>query len=134
MKNVIAPLIAVSLLSAATCLADIHMPPAADHGPTRKLSRAVANLAFGVTEIPYQIAKMNDQEGNVAACTYGVARGLGCTVRRVRYGVQELLLFPFPVNKGKYTQPYLSDDHWLSAGMSEFPHELGWDSKYDWCR
>lgn len=128
------PLLLIVATSAATCFADIHMPPTAEQGPTRKLSRGLANLAFGVTEIPYQIATVNDKEGNVAAATYGLARGVGRTVRRVRYGLEEVVLFPFPVNKGKYSKSYLSEAMWLSAGMSEFPPELGWETRYDWCR
>ncbi len=42
---------------AASCLADIQDPPAADYGPTRKLGRGLANMIFGWTEIPVTIGK-----------------------------------------------------------------------------
>ncbi len=132
--KLITPLLVVVVTSVATSFADIHMPPSADQGPTRKLSRGLANIAFGVTEIPHQIAMTNDRDGNAAAATYGVVRGVSRTINRVRYGLQEVLLFPFPVNKGKYTKPYRSETIWLSAGMPEFPPELGWETSYDWCR
>jgi putative exosortase-associated protein (TIGR04073 family) len=125
-------LASVLLLSAAIVRADIHQPPASDHGPTRKLARGLANLVYGVTEIPYQIATTNDREGNSAAASYGVARGVGRTVRRIRYGVYDVLLFPFPLEKGKYKPHYRSDTIWKYSGMSEFPPELGWDSKNEY--
>lgn len=124
----------LSVLLAATAVADIHMPPAAEQGPTRKLGRGLGNIVFGFTEIPHQIARTNDREGNAAAASYGAVRGVGRTFARLGYGIYEVLLFPFPVNKGKYTAPYRLEDQWLTAGYTEFPPELGWETRFDWCR
>jgi len=125
-------LITVILLSVFTtvCYADIHVPPASEQGPTRKLGRGISNLLFGITELPHCIAVTNDQLGNSAAGGYGVTRGVARTVRRWRYGVQEIILFPFPIHKGKYTAPYRDSAIYLEGGYTEFPPELGWESKF----
>ncbi|MEI9895559.1 MAG: hypothetical protein WDN28_17120 [Chthoniobacter sp.] len=43
-------LVFVSLLG-ASAFADIQDPPGNDYGPTRKLARGLANIAFGSVEI-----------------------------------------------------------------------------------
>ena len=77
---------------AATSMADIQDPPAVDHGPTRKLSRGIANMFFGVTEIPVTIGKVNEEEGNAAAASYGVIKGTGRAFARIGVGFYEALL------------------------------------------
>ena len=132
MKSLLSLLVLATAASVAS--ADIHSPPAADQGPTRKLSRGLANLAFGAAEIPVTIGQVNEREGNAAALSHGVVRGVGRTLSRVRYGVQEVVLFPFPVYKGKYSKPYPSETIWIHKGMREFPPELGWESKRQYGR
>lgn len=119
---------------ALTSWADIQDPPAADYGPTRKLGRALANMAFGGTEIPVTMGKVNDQEGNAAAGGYGVIRGTGRAFARLGAGVYELLLWPFPVYKGTYQPVLRSDIPWIHRGYSEFPPEPGNESKYPYVR
>ena len=80
------------LTFAATAFADIQCPPASDYGPTRKLGRGIANIAFGVAEIPDQIWAVNYTEGNSAAFSYGVVRGVGRAFARIGYGVYEVAL------------------------------------------
>jgi putative exosortase-associated protein (TIGR04073 family) len=63
--------------SFATLIADIQDPPANEYGPTRKLGRGLSNVAFGIAELPVQIARVNATEGNAAALSYGVVRGIG---------------------------------------------------------
>lgn len=129
-------LLSVLLLAAAAsvAMADIHSPPAADQGPTRKLGRGLSNIAYGVTELPVCIAQINDRDGNSAAASYGVVRGVGRTLSRLRYGVQEVVLFPFPVYKGKYSKPYPAETTWIYKGLQEFPPELGFEGKYRYVR
>ncbi len=129
-------LLSVLLLTAATsvALADIHSPPSADQGPTRKLGRGLSNIAYGVTEFPVSIAQINERDGNAAGASYGVVRGVGRTLSRIRYGVQEVVLFPFPIYKGKYSKPYPSQKTWIYKGMQEFPPELGFESRQAYVR
>ncbi len=119
---------------AASSLADIQDPPAADHGPTRKLSRGLANMVFGWSEIPVTIGKINSEEGNSAAASYGVVKGTGRAFARFGVGFYEALLWPFPVYKGTYYPVLRNDVHWIHRGYGEFPPELGNESKYPYVR
>ena len=53
--------LALVLGFAVPAFADIQDPPANDYGPTRKLGRGLANVAFGWAEFPVQIARVNDR-------------------------------------------------------------------------
>jgi putative exosortase-associated protein (TIGR04073 family) len=119
---------------AVTTLADIQDPPAADYGPTRKLGRGLTNMVFGCTEIPVTIATINTREGNSAAAGYGVVRGTGRAFARFGVGFYEALLWPFPVYKGTYLPVLRGDIPWIHRGYSEFPPELGNESKYPYVR
>ena len=119
---------------AASAFADIQDPPMNDQGPTRKLARGLANLAFGTTEILDTVCKINDREGNAEAASYGVIKGVGKTLLRIRYGVYDVLTFPFPTTRSSYRAPYKSDVPWIHGGMSEFPPELGFQSRYRYVR
>ncbi|MGZ5553940.1 MAG: exosortase system-associated protein, TIGR04073 family [Chthoniobacterales bacterium] len=125
---------ALLLAFAALCRADIHDPPSNDYGPTRKLGRGLSNLVWGLSELPYQTAKVNDVEGNSAGASYGVVRGVGRSVMRIGAGLFEIFTFPVPAARGTY-YPVLPDDtKWIHAGYSEFPPELGNESKYKYIR
>ncbi|MDQ6623649.1 MAG: exosortase system-associated protein, TIGR04073 family [Verrucomicrobiota bacterium] len=114
--------------------ADIQNPPSNAYGPTRKLGRGISNLLYGWAELPTQIAKVNDVEGNSAAGGFGVVRGVGRSLLRTGAGIFEIITFPFPVMRGTY-YPVLEDEtHWIHAGYKEFPPELGNESKYPYVR
>ncbi|MDX2081165.1 MAG: exosortase system-associated protein, TIGR04073 family [Terrimicrobiaceae bacterium] len=129
---------AVALLSvlslAGAAYADIQAPPASDQGPTRKLGRGISNIAFGVTEVIDQMTAINYSEGNAAAWSYGLTRGVGRMFARLGYGIYEVALFPFPTHKGTYYPPYRSQIPWINSGYEEFPPELGFNTKYDYVR
>lgn len=123
----------VSLLT-ATAMADIQDPPMNDFGPTRKLGRALGNIVFGVTEIPSTITKINAREGNSAAASYGVVKGVGRMFYRLHKGIYELVTFPFPTHLGSYRPAYKSNIPWIHGGFEEFPPELGFETKYRYSR
>ena len=129
-------LLSLALLSmlSAVALADIHDPPANDYGPTRKLGRGIANIAFGITEVVYEPNVMNEREGNAAAWSYGVLQGFGRFFARLGYGVYEVATFPAPTTWGSYRVPYKSDTLWIHGGMQEFPPELGFETRYRYTR
>lgn len=131
--KVVASLFLVFTL-AATALADIQQPPAADYGPTRKLGRALGNILFGSSELVNSMVTINCEDGNSAAFSYGVVQGVGRTLERLGYGFYELALFPFPTHNGTYYPPYQSDIPWIYSGLPEFPPELGFETRYDYCR
>lgn len=132
MKRLLVALLFVGF--AGSSLADIQDPPAADHGPTRKLARGLSNMVFGWTEIPVTIGKINSQEGNAAAASYGAFKGTGRAFARFGIGLYEALLWPIPVYKGTYLPVLRSDVPWIHGGYSEFPPELGNETKYPYVR
>ena len=126
--------LAAALLVAAIAHADIQQPPAAEWGPTRKLGRGIGNICFGITELPQSMLSVNYFDGNSAAFSYGIVRGLGRTFARFGYGLYDTFLFPFPTYKGTYAPPYRSNVQWIHGGYSEFPPELGFESRYPYVR
>lgn len=133
MKKLLLPVVAIFVCSGVV-FADIQQPPASDYGPTRKLGRGISNIAFGSSEILDSMASINYSEGNSAAFGYGLVRGIGRTFARLGYGIYEVLLFPFPTQKGGYYPPYKSDIPWIKSGYQEFPPELGFESRYQYVR
>jgi putative exosortase-associated protein (TIGR04073 family) len=105
---------------------DVSFSMEREYGPTRKLGRAIGNLAFGSTEIPNSMAEINELNNNEAAFSYGIVRGVGRTFARFGYGLFELFTFPFPTvaAKGTYRPPYNSRVLYPMSGYSEFPPEV----------
>ena len=120
----------VTALFAASAMADIQDPPANDFGPTRKLGRAIQNIAFGIPELPDTVVKINEREGNASAAGYGVVKGTGRTFFRLGAGVYELVTFPFPTTKGTYRPFYRSHIPWVNGGYTEYAPELGFETKF----
>jgi putative exosortase-associated protein (TIGR04073 family) len=132
MKTLLAAVLVFGFTSA--CFADIQDPPGNDYGPTRKLGRGLSNVAFGIAELPVQIARVNEREGNSAALSYGVVRGLGRSFMRFHAGLWEMFSFPFPVNHGTYYPILPGHIRHIHGGYEEFPPELGNESKYPYIR
>lgn len=132
MKTLLSLLTLAGLCSVA--LADIHDPPANDQGPTRKLSRGIANMFLGASEIIQTPNEIQAREGDAAAWTYGPIRGVGRFFFRFGIGFYEVVTFPFPTTKGSYRPPYKLDPPWIHGGYEEFPPELGFESRYNYVR
>jgi putative exosortase-associated protein (TIGR04073 family) len=132
MKSLTVLVILFGLSCAA--LADIQDPPSNDYGPTRKLGRGLSNFFLAPAEIPVTIAKINTDEGNAAAAGYGVVRGLGRSATRHIAGFLEIVLWPFPAWHDSYYPLLPNDTRYIHAGYSEFPPELGNESKYPYVR
>ena len=127
-------LVAVGFAIATTALADIQDPPSNDYGPTRKLGRGAGNFFCATAEVPVTIGRINREEGNSAAASYGVVKGVGRSIERHFAGMFEIWLFPFPVFRDSYRPVLPSDIPYIHGGYSEFPPELGFESKYPYCR
>jgi len=130
-------LIVIALIAfgfAGSTLADIQDPPGNDYGPTRKLGRGFANFFLAPAEIPVTVCKIAKDEGDAAAFGYGVVRGLGRAKARHIAGFLEIVLWPVPAWRQSYYPLLPSDIPWIHAGYSEFPPELGNESKYPYVR
>lgn len=133
MKTLLCSLLILS--TAALTYADIQDPPINDYGPTRKLSRALANISpRSLAEIPENICEINGREGVMAASTYGVVKGVGRVFYRWGMGFYEFFTWPFPTYKGSYRPPYLQEIPWIHGGYEEFPPELGFQTKFNYVR
>lgn len=132
MKTLLSTALVLSLTASA--FADIQDPPATDYGPTRKLGRGLSNLVFGIAELPVTVAKLNAREGNSAAASYGVVRGLGRSGMRIQAGLFEFLTFPFPTTRPNYHPLLRPDIPYVQSGYQEFPPELGNESAYPYVR
>src|SRR5438477_9920752 len=116
-KHLLVALVGVAL--AASAFADIQDPPANDYGPTRKLGRGIGNFLYASSELPVTVCKVNKEEGNAAAASYGIVRGLGRSTARHFTGLFEIFTFPFPVWQDSYRQVLSRDINWIHAGYSE---------------
>ncbi len=124
----------ISVALAAGALADIQDPPGNDYGPTRKLGRGIGNFLFASTELPYSVCEINKTEGNSAAASYGVVRGLGRSTARHFTGLYEIFTFAAPTHHNSYRPVLPNDIPWIHGGYSEFPPELGFESRHTYCR
>ena len=129
-------LTAISLMLGlvGTVLGDIQDPPANDYGPTRKLGRGLSNFFIAPAEVFVTVTTVNTYDGNSAAAGYGVVRGVGRSGARHIAGLIEILTFPFPIWRDSYYPMLPPDIPYIHAGYSEFPPELGNESKYPYVR
>ncbi|MCX7915113.1 MAG: exosortase system-associated protein, TIGR04073 family [Verrucomicrobiae bacterium] len=74
--------------------------PPRHHNALRKLGRGVANVLFGVVEVPNQYTKAVSKHGGAAGFTYGLPKGIVRWVGRELVGVFEIVTFPLPVPSG----------------------------------
>jgi putative exosortase-associated protein (TIGR04073 family) len=124
----------IALDQASSLRADIQDPPMLRQGPIRKLGRGVANMTSGPTEIFSSLEQTVDSDGSSAAVSYGLVRGLTRTLARFGVGVYEVVTFPFPTTRGTYAPVLRKPIPWVHGGYEEFPPELGFDSRFDYCR
>ena len=119
---------------AGTVFGDIQDPPANDYGPTRKLGRGLSNFFIAPAEVFVTVTTINTYDGNSAAAGYGVVRGVGRSGARHIAGLIEMLTFPFPIWRDSYYPMLPPEIPYIHAGYSEFPPELGNESKYPYVR
>ena len=65
--------------------------------PVEKLGRGIANVAFGVFELPMQWTAVTREEGGIAGITKGTLKGVCYVVARLAVGVTDIITFPFPL-------------------------------------
>ena len=70
------------------------------HNALRKLGRGVANVLFGIVEVPNQITKATSEHGGAAGVTYGVGKGFVRWFARELTGAYEVVTFPVPFPRG----------------------------------
>lgn len=66
----------------------------------RKLGRGVANVLFGIVEVPNQVTKTTAAHGGGAGVTYGVGKGVVRWIGREFAGAYDIVTFPIPFPRG----------------------------------
>jgi len=126
MKKRIVLTLTALLAIGSIAFADIQSPPGGVFNWSRKLSRALSNLAYAPFEIPNYAIRSLRTEGNVGEHVIAPIEGLKRTGVRFGYGVFEVVTFPFPTYKDTYRPPYARKqriDPWF--GYDEFPPQFG---------
>ena len=130
MKSLLTILLAVAFGAAA--YADIQAPPMSQQGPTRKLGRGFSNVVFGWTEIPVTMMDVNQTDGNNAAWSYGIVKGVGRSFMRFGTGWYDMLTFAAPCYKSSYRAPYPANTPWTLNRYTEFPPEIGCETRLEY--
>jgi putative exosortase-associated protein (TIGR04073 family) len=135
MKKRLSLLIVATALIGGFAWADIQSPPGHHFNWSRKLSRGLANIAYGATEYLNVWNRSNRSDGAHAALSDMAVEGSKRTVVRLGYGIYEVVTFPFPTYKCTYRPPYYRHealDPWW--GYSEFSPQVGFISQVDYGR
>lgn len=74
---------------------DDHADQFATRKPADQFGRGVCNILFGIVEIPSNILRVTDVEGDLPGISKGVAVGIWRFLLREVVGVVELVTFPF---------------------------------------
>ncbi len=124
---------AALIVTATSTMADIQAPPGSRFTATRKLSRAISNILYGIIEIPEQIVRKGL---NGEGMTHGAVDGTHRMFKRLGYGFYELVTFHCPTYHGTFKPPYeqCGQDDRIEMnprdGLSEFPPVLGSELYY----
>ncbi|MBQ7650225.1 MAG: exosortase system-associated protein, TIGR04073 family [Victivallales bacterium] len=63
--------------------------------PADQFGRGICNILFGVLEVPFNIIRVNEEEGDMAGISKGLGLGVWRFLVREVVGVVELVTFPF---------------------------------------
>lgn len=85
--------------------------PAYCNDPVKKLGRGLCNIGTFFFEVPLQISRINQTDGPMAACTWGILKGVGMSGVRLLVGAYETVTFPVPM-PGNY-DPILKDPEFM---------------------
>jgi len=88
--------IAITLMVVASILS-FSLPEALAQDPIKKLGRGIANVLTGALEIPLNIVDAQEEEGYIAAVTYGIVKGVAMTALRTVVGAYEIVTFLIPI-------------------------------------
>ena len=78
----------------------------------KKLGRGLANCITFPFELIEQVKRVNLSDGPMAACTWGILKGVGMTGVRAVVGVYEVVTFPVPLPRAY--KPILTDPEFFA--------------------
>ena len=135
MKKRVSISLLLALVVSGMAFADIQSSPGMKFTWSRKLARAIANIAYGPGEILSTWSRSNRADGNITASTEAPIEGTRRAAVRIGYGVYELVTFPVHSYKGTFRPAIYkksSTDPW--AGYDEFPPQIGIQSQAGYSR
>lgn len=135
MKNRFALILLAAVSLSSVAFADIQSPPGHHYNWSRKLSRGIGNLLYGIAEPVNVWQKTNSSDGAVAAFSDVFVEGPKRMIVRAGYGVYEVATFPVPSWKLTYRPPYYKKekiDPWW--GYTEFAPQPGALSEVSYSR
>ncbi len=94
---------------------DMKLDPIAVRRPADQLGRGLSNVLFGVFEVPANIMRVTESEGDLPGATKGVGLGLWRFLCREAVGVVEVVTFPFgwePIIAPEYIWQKNQDSTW----------------------
>ncbi|MEM9481292.1 MAG: exosortase system-associated protein, TIGR04073 family [Verrucomicrobiota bacterium] len=133
MKRFLLATITLIFLSSTVGFADIQSPPGDKFNRARKLSRGMANIIYGVTEMPQTMQRYTRAEGP-GALVPGMVDGTKRSVVRLGFGVYEFLTFPVKSYKGGFLPPGKKIWWDLNNGYTDLPPEIGMKSNFPYTR
>ncbi|MFA6320866.1 MAG: exosortase system-associated protein, TIGR04073 family [Candidatus Omnitrophota bacterium] len=92
-------------------LAVLAAAPGYCDDPLKKLGRGIANIGTFPMEVLLQISRVNNSDGPIAACTWGLLKGVGMSGVRLAVGAYETVTFPIPLPK--HYGPILKDPEFM---------------------
>ena len=94
---------------------DQEIDPSARRMPVDQLGRSLCNVCFGLLEIPINILRVTEDEGDMPGISKGVALGIWRGLVREVVGVAELVTFPFgwaPIIEPEYVIQKTKTSYW----------------------
>lgn len=94
---------------------DQQIDPIAVRRPADQLGRGLSNVLFGALELPFNILRVTEEEGDLPGVTKGVGLGLWRFICREVVGVVEVVTFPFgwqPIIYPEYVVQKTTDSTW----------------------
>ncbi len=116
---IVAAALMVSVALPGVSIAGAAVPDTLDKpkgDPIRKLGRGISNCLTFPIEILNQIAKTNNNDGPVAAITYGAVKGIVMGIFRAVIGGYEVITFPLPFPE--WYRPILTDPEFMLESWS----------------
>ena len=104
------------LMAVIAFMVSFSSPASAGDDPLRKLGRGLSNCISFPMEFPSQISKVNNSDGPMAACSYGVVKGAVMCIFRAVVGVYEVATFPIPVPRAY--KPILTDPEFMMENIN----------------
>ncbi|MBR0459561.1 MAG: exosortase system-associated protein, TIGR04073 family [Victivallales bacterium] len=74
---------------------DMKLDPSSRRRPADQFGRGISNILFGVVEVPKNVIRVSEEEGDLVGITKGLGLGVWRFLVREIVGVVEFVTFPF---------------------------------------